>query len=113
MRRTEDTAPKVRGTNGIGDAEAKKGRMPKQTSLPIKTASPSAEPRLIDVTRPTKRQATKARRDSHPHSPCERGARNVNQSDRRSAYRSEEHTSELQSHSDLVCRLLLEKKKQN
>src|SRR5260221_2122291 len=28
-----------------------------------------------------------------------------------SAIRSEEHTSELQSHSDLVCRLLLEKKK--
>src|SRR5438034_6574227 len=27
--------------------------------------------------------------------------------------RSEEHTSELQSHSDLVCRLLLEKKKRN
>src|SRR5437588_3161945 len=29
----------------------------------------------------------------------------------RSFHRSEEHTSELQSHSDLVCRLLLEKKK--
>src|SRR5260221_6210708 len=29
------------------------------------------------------------------------------------ACRSEEHTSELQSHSDLVCRLLLEKKKKN
>src|SRR5437588_3470098 len=28
-----------------------------------------------------------------------------------SVARSEEHTSELQSHSDLVCRLLLEKKK--
>src|SRR5436190_18446542 len=27
------------------------------------------------------------------------------------SWRSEEHTSELQSHSDLVCRLLLEKKK--
>src|SRR5436190_17077875 len=27
------------------------------------------------------------------------------------SHRSEEHTSELQSHSDLVCRLLLEKKK--
>src|SRR5438132_7646995 len=27
--------------------------------------------------------------------------------------RSEEHTSELQSHSDLVCRLLLEKKNKN
>src|SRR5438034_7874635 len=33
------------------------------------------------------------------------GVRNV-------GMRSEEHTSELQSHSDLVCRLLLEKKKQ-
>src|SRR2546427_8096699 len=30
---------------------------------------------------------------------------------RRSAMRSEEHTSELQSQSNLVCRLLLEKKK--
>src|SRR5438132_10338288 len=30
---------------------------------------------------------------------------------RRNIRRSEEHTSELQSHSDLVCRLLLEKKK--
>src|SRR5438034_5924806 len=30
---------------------------------------------------------------------------------RRNSMRSEEHTSELQSHSDLVCRLLLEKKK--
>src|SRR5436190_16194100 len=29
----------------------------------------------------------------------------------RLVFRSEEHTSELQSHSDLVCRLLLEKKK--
>src|SRR5471032_3671021 len=29
-----------------------------------------------------------------------------------SVHRSEEHTSELQSHHDLVCRLLLEKKKQ-
>src|SRR5437588_12720378 len=29
----------------------------------------------------------------------------------RANQRSEEHTSELQSHSDLVCRLLLEKKK--
>src|SRR5206468_12382396 len=32
-------------------------------------------------------------------------------SNRRIASRSEEHTSELQSRSDLVCRLLLEKKK--
>src|SRR5260221_1697958 len=33
------------------------------------------------------------------------------QTKRGSRERSEEHTSELQSHSDLVCRLLLEKKK--
>src|SRR2546430_4034548 len=31
---------------------------------------------------------------------------------RQSRHRSEEHTSELQSQSNLVCRLLLEKKKQ-
>src|SRR5436190_12247599 len=34
-----------------------------------------------------------------------------NEGVRRGSCRSEEHTSELQSHSDLVCRLLLEKKK--
>src|SRR5437773_5341262 len=32
---------------------------------------------------------------------------------RDAGYRSEEHTSELQSHHDLVCRLLLEKKKKH
>src|SRR2546427_7570264 len=39
--------------------------------------------------------------------------RNANRADRREAadHRSEEHTSELQSQSNLVCRLLLEKKK--
>src|SRR5438034_4675704 len=47
-----------------------------------------------------------------------RGRRGVRQPDQRHTKhskigvdRSEEHTSELQSHSDLVCRLLLEKKK--
>src|SRR2546430_12491824 len=33
--------------------------------------------------------------------------------DTRDVHRSEEHTSELQSQSNLVCRLLLEKKKKN
>src|SRR5260370_29427553 len=38
----------------------------------------------------------------------------VHQADRlRLVERSEEHTSELQSHLNLVCRLLLEKKKKN
>src|SRR5947207_12101319 len=41
-----------------------------------------------------------------------RGApKNSGQDATTSSRRSEEHTSELQSHSDLVCRLLLEKKK--
>src|SRR5437773_2459985 len=35
----------------------------------------------------------------------------VSRSELLPAFRSEEHTSELQSHHDLVCRLLLEKKK--
>src|SRR5437870_11504395 len=35
----------------------------------------------------------------------------VNEERRAGAYRSEEHTSELQSRGHLVCRLLLEKKK--
>src|SRR2546428_10067571 len=38
-------------------------------------------------------------------------ASRVNAADERAPSRSEEHTSELQSRSDLVCRLLLEKKK--
>src|SRR5690606_40015040 len=44
-----------------------------------------------------------------PHAPlpCSRFRRK-----RRSRLRSEEHTSELQSRENLVCRLLLEKKKQ-
>src|SRR5688572_32091051 len=35
----------------------------------------------------------------------------ANDREKYAAYRSEEHTSELQSQSNLVCRLLLEKKK--
>src|SRR4051812_49742060 len=38
-------------------------------------------------------------------------AEEMHQAPRRIAVRSEEHTSELQSHVNLVCRLLLEKKK--
>src|SRR5260221_8521921 len=46
--------------------------------------------------------------------PCTRPARRrAPRSARARTARSEEHTSELQSHSDLVCRLLLEKKKKN
>src|SRR5947207_12010536 len=45
---------------------------------------------------------------------CRRGKKAGNHRTKKYYFlvRSEEHTSELQSHSDLVCRLLLEKKKQ-
>src|SRR2546430_9000549 len=41
----------------------------------------------------------------------EPGSRQPDESNRSRSLRSEEHTSELQSQSNLVCRLLLEKKK--
>src|SRR2546430_5630735 len=55
-------------------------------------------------------------RHRHPApTPVPSRFRNVTGSNKASrlANRSEEHTSELQSQSNLVCRLLLEKKKQN
>src|SRR5438132_14138998 len=52
-----------------------------------------------------RREDDRARREASPRATHDRPACQSNRS------RSEEHTSELQSHSDLVCRLLLEKKK--
>src|SRR5260221_12848211 len=52
-----------------------------------------------------RRGAQRGRVAHTPRRHARRGWRDVEE------YRSEEHTSELQSHSDLVCRLLLEKKK--
>src|SRR5438034_3370737 len=43
--------------------------------------------------------------------PSGTGSLNFTGANRITRRRSEEHTSELQSHSDIVCRLLLEKKK--
>src|SRR5258706_1222306 len=51
-------------------------------------------------------------RDAHQHS-AEMAAEDVHpRGDQAERLRSEEHTSELQSLTNLVCRLLLEKKKQ-
>src|SRR5436190_10320801 len=52
----------------------------------------------------------RSHRRQHPRGPCPPPIDRA-RSARLSPVRSEEHTSELQSHSDLVCRLLLEKKK--
>src|SRR5260221_6741823 len=63
-------------------------RPPRSTLFPYTTLFRSPWPDSINCA-PASRQAARAARPP----------------------RSEEHTSELQSHSDLVCRLLLEKKK--
>src|SRR5215475_14659837 len=69
-------------------------RPPRSTLFPYTTLFRS--PRLAQHRRRGQRQpAQRADRGRHP------------------ARRSEEHTSELQSRENLVCRLLLEKKKKN
>src|SRR5206468_12562936 len=49
----------------------------------------------------------------HPQEAVRQGAGRLQPGHQRQQVRSEEHTSELQSRSDLVCRLLLEKKKKD
>src|SRR5260221_2821903 len=71
-------------------------RPPRSTLFPYTTLFRS--PRCTGAGRALWHRPAAARRP-----PCPAGPR--------VAARSEEHTSELQSHSDLVCRLLLEKKK--
>src|SRR5438477_9457299 len=51
------------------------------------------------------------RSDQLAEPPAETGAGGSGAAEDRDHVRSEEHTSELQSHVNLVCRLLLEKKK--
>src|SRR2546427_4321841 len=71
-------------------------------TLSLHDALPISPPRLLQ-------------RTDERQPPCGKSLIARNPRDRgigpRSAVRSEEHTSELQSQSNLVCRLLLEKKK--
>src|SRR2546427_8537822 len=79
-------------------------RPPRSTLFPYTTLFRSRR-----STRPRRRWRTPSRgasRRSRARDPCARCAATR-------AERSEEHTSELQSQSNLVCRLLLEKKKKN
>src|SRR2546428_10220389 len=85
-------------------------RPPRSTLFPYTTLfrsrlrSPRRPPPRRDSAARTVIAPSAGRRDSFPRPP-----RRVR--DRAARVRSEEHTSELQSRSDLVCRLLLEKKK--
>src|SRR5947207_10468027 len=68
-------------------------RPPRSTLFPYTTLFRSRRGRALAARRQSRGRHTPHRRSPARHE------------------RSEEHTSELQSHSDLVCRLLLEKKK--
>src|SRR5260370_28128166 len=73
-------------------------RPPRSTLFPYTTLFRSARARAADP-----RRLARFRADYDRHRSGDRGG----------GVRSEEHTSELQSHLNLVCRLLLEKKKEN
>src|SRR5438034_7228890 len=61
-------------------------------------------------TDPALRQGADLQRSARHHAAADPALLRALQGPRTGKMRSEEHTSELQSHSDLVCRLLLEKK---
>src|SRR5438034_6387765 len=86
---------------------------PRSTLFPYTTLFRS-EVRVLELSRPLRRIIRRAGRDwdEEPQALKPRTIPEGLAEDRPgSGLRSEEHTSELQSHSDLVCRLLLEKKK--
>src|SRR5438034_5377433 len=74
---------------------------PPPTLFPYTTLFRSTNGALINVSNPLNSNSAPAS--------GQRSSGDSNWADQRQ--RSEEHTYELQSHSDLVCRLLLEKKK--
>src|SRR2546430_5502486 len=83
-------------------------RPPRSTLFPYTTLFRSCAPRVRSS------GSTRSRTGGTP--PCRRrGSRRARPREGRAPpeVRSEEHTSELQSQSNLVCRLLLEKKKRN
>src|SRR5947207_9628595 len=83
---------------------------PKIYTLSLHDALPISAPRLLLRHRHRASRGARflARSPARRSTPLRRALRRSTRSSRR---RSEEHTSELQSHSELVCRLLLEKKK--
>src|SRR5206468_11209596 len=88
---------------------------PRSTLFPYTTLFRSRGEDSSDIgahrqsTKTSTRRATSPDRTAAPTTACVGSLRLVTAN--ASATRSEEHTSELQSRSDLVCRLLLEKKK--
>src|SRR2546430_7732018 len=78
-------------------------RPPRSTLFPLHDALP--------ISRPVRRDISRVAHGKHVI--IGRVPNFIDDLKRGSLLRSEEHTSELQSQSNLVCRLLLEKKKKN
>src|SRR2546422_7187839 len=94
-------------------------RPPRSTLFPYTTlfrSPPQRQPQRQQLLQQPQRPPTRPRAGRRPlarlSAPPPRRVRNDERSLSACAYRSEEHTSELQSRLHLVCRLLLEKKKQ-
>src|SRR5437588_4860775 len=84
-------------------------RPPRSTLFPYTTLFRSRRSMETEYAR---RRASRTRSSEHSMPSVTRVGSKTRRSQPASwSARSEEHTSELQSHSDLVCRLLLEKKK--
>src|SRR2546421_6965236 len=83
-------------------------RPPRSTLFPYTTLFRSRLPHPGAAARDHRPPGRHAARDVHAGARLRAGGLPLR---RRRRDRSEEHTSELQSRSDLVCRLLLEKKK--
>src|SRR2546430_11350822 len=79
-------------------------RRPPRSTLSLHDALPISKKSNISCLMMTAMVPSVPPRDNEPTSPMKTSAGCA-------LYRSEEHTSELQSQSNLVCRLLLEKKK--
>src|SRR5687768_18329016 len=93
-------------------------RPPRSTLFPYTTLFRSQVPRRVQLSRPARRRGAQPGRRGvvlgQSRTGGGDGGADVRRTRRRrDADRSEEHTSELQSRIHLVCRLLLEKKKQN
>src|SRR2546421_7290525 len=87
-------------------------RPPRSTLFPYTTLFRSRR-RAVGTAPVAGESAPGFRARSDQHLMTEVGADDRNAVPGGACARSEEHTSELQSRSDLVCRLLLEKKKKN
>src|SRR5260370_31580989 len=86
-------------------------RPPRSTLFPYTTLFRSGERAHFPAAPPTRPPHPSFARLPPPAPSCPRRRRSPGHEGAGGGRRSEEHTSELQSHLNLVCRLLLEKKK--